>query len=137
MILSHSQQCCSPAHLESSAFLWILIKTDDLITAARAFSPLLSRSKPPPAGSWSGTTQIGVPINTNLGRGQRSEVTGLRCNDPSTAGHSLYRNVLLTMLWLLCYWPHPHCFAITWRQQYTDNWKKFTCFFFSLPVCHF
>lgn len=41
VILSHSHQCRSPAHLDSSAFLWILIETDDLITAARAFFPSL------------------------------------------------------------------------------------------------
>lgn len=61
-----------------------------------------------PAGSRRETTQrIYVPINTNLGRGQRSKVTGLRCNDPSTAGHSLYRNVVLSAVWPLCYWPYP------------------------------
>lgn len=106
-MLSHNHQCCSPAHLECLAFLWILIRTDDLITAARAFfhssfiqSCLLQDLR-------SLTTQICVPINTNLGRGQRSEVTGLRCIDPSTAGHSLYRNEPLTMLWPLCSRPHP------------------------------
>lgn len=63
---------------------------------------VFGHSEPPPAGYQSRATQkVCVPINTNLGRGQRSEVTGQRSNDPSTAGHSLYRSAVLSVTWSL------------------------------------
>lgn len=59
-------------------------------------------SEPPPAGCQSRATQkVCVPINTNLSKGQGSEVTGQRSNDPSTAGHSLYRSAVLSVTWPL------------------------------------
>lgn len=43
-----------------------------------------------PAGSQGETTQrTYVPINTNLGRGQRLKVMGLMCSDPRTAGQDI------------------------------------------------
>lgn len=47
------------------------------------------------------------PNKYKLDRGQRSKVTGLKCNDPSTAGHSVLRNVTHSAVWPFCYSPCP------------------------------
>lgn len=81
-----------------------------------------------PAGSQRETTQrIYVPINTNLGRGQRSKVMGLRCNDPTTAGHSLYRNIVLSAVWPLWSWPYPPLWCHMGRKV-KDNFNKHLSF---------
>lgn len=78
-----------------------------------------------PAGSQRETTQrIYVPINKNLGRGQRSKVMGLRCNDPTTAGHSLYRNIVLSAVWPLCSWPYPLLCCHHMERKVKDNFDK-------------
>lgn len=75
--------------------------------------------------TWAGfqrdtTQRIYVPINTDLGRGQRSKVMGLRYNDHCTAGDSLYWNVILSAVWPQCYWPSPPlcCHRGAWRAKY-------------------
>lgn len=86
-----------------------------------------------PKGFWRAITQrIYVPINTNFGRGQRSKVTGLRCNDPSTAGNSLYRNVILSAVWPLFYGPSPPPCCHCMRREATISSDYFRqCFSFS------